>query len=220
MIKNNRLFYILIFYFAFLIFNFPQSAHTITFESPRYRIKTDILDKELQIYEPTHQNHFSQKGYILSSRVDKNLFTITSSHHLLDLQLPQRVSITINPPDSGLYTIKTFMPNPFANFDGSSSLPDTQCDLKNNPCTPQKALSWNSSSAYGFGYSVKGIYADDDFDHGSRFRPFAKTPLDIAQSDFSSKKNTYQFIMKALPPPNKSSSTYRALIYMIAFPDF
>ncbi len=220
MIKNNKAFYILYFIFYILIFNFPHPTRALTFESSQYRIETDPSEKGPQTTTSIIHHSFAQKGYILSSRTDKNLFTITLSQNVLDLLSTQKASITISPPNSRLYTLKTFMPKPFANFDGSSVIANTRCDMKNNPCTPHKAYPWRSSSTYGFGYSVKGVYSDKDFENGFHFRPFSPTPINIAQSDFSSKKNTYQLILKALPPPHQPTGTYQALIHIIAYPDF
>jgi len=196
--KNNAVLYLLSFIFYILYFIYPHKIHAVTLKSPQYRIETNTSKEESHAYTP---QSFAQKGYILTSRADKNLFTIIISQNVLDLLTPQ---------DSGVYTLKAFKPDPFTNFDGSSSIPDTHCDLKKKPCNPHEAQVWDSSLIYGFGYSL----------NGSRFRPFSKTPIDIVRSDFSSQKNTYQFILKTVPSPDQPQGTYRATIHIIAFPDF
>lgn len=222
---NKQLFYFLYFIFYFL-FLFPHLTNAATLESPRHRIETNISEGQSKKNDKITHHSFAQKGYLISSRHDKNLFTINASNTLLDLLLTQQFFIAINPPDSGSYTIKTFKPEPFANFNASSSIPDTICDLKNSPCTPHKAQVWRLSSTYGFGYTVRGEYAHADFDNGSRFRPFSSVPIEIIRSDFSFpiksgslKKQTFQFTLKTILPNDHPTGTYRTLIHIIAFPD-
>lgn len=223
MINKQYLFYLYIVYILFFIT--PQFSFATTFQSPRYRIETNTQIENSSSNSSLVSGTFATKGYIISSRQDANPFTITLSQNTIDLGktdathtiFTKQLTMTIN---SARYTIMTFKPERFFNFDTSSFIPDTRCDEKKQICTNSTAAPWRSSSEYGFGYTIAGKNAPHDFENGTRFRPFSPYPIALFSSDIPQTAHNYLFILKAVVPVDQPSGTYSTTIHIIALAHF
>ncbi len=98
-------------------------------------------------------------------------------------------------------------------------IPPTQCDGKNDHCSPTSAGRWKSSSTYGWGYNISGPDASGDFITKDYYRPFKTGESAIISSNDSiDSQRSAEMTIKVSVAADVAEGNYGSLIKLIALP--
>ena len=122
------------------------------------------------------------------------------------------------------YSVKAIEDHPLRRGDGTTTIPDTSCDLA-TPCLLTDANVWADNTRFGFGYNMSGADVNTaDFVNSTYFRPFPVENVDqpaivmskggIATS--SAATVTYKINISGA----QAAGTYQNAIQYIAIPSF
>lgn len=111
---------LLLFLYGVLLL-YPSPALSAAFESGKYRIETTSLEGTMR---PSMLNNrsFSQNGFLISSRFDKNPLTVSVSKSGIDLAKSWVVDISLTPSDSHGAVLLGYQPEPFISLDGKKTI--------------------------------------------------------------------------------------------------
>lgn len=191
----------------------------------------------------TAANEFSSTGYVVKagfqyihsiipfrfivSNTSINLGTL-----LADTPATATTSLTVSFGLSGEYQVTAAELTQLQTLSGNS-IPDTACNGGANTCTETTAKIWNSTSAYGFGYSMTGEDIPADFINNTYYRPFgnlagagsprvvmsnSNVTLDASSTPKDSNQSTMTF--KANVSSVQPAGTYQTIIQFVATPSY
>lgn len=108
---------------------------------------------------------------------------------------------------------------------GNATVADTTCNGGGDTCTETSAKVWNSSTKYGFGYSMQGSGIPADFLSSSYYRPFpdrslSEAPAVVMSSVDVVKNHQSTMTFKINVGPQQGAGTYSTIINFIATPTF
>ena len=195
--KRNK---ILIYFLTFLlIFLLNKKVFSDSYESDNYRIQFgnvslggENLDSSTYDLSVSVGQSFAQKfnsnGYIVRAgfqyihSIIPFGFSITDTSVEFDPLIPsnpqtETTDLTVSFGGAGQYQVTAVEETALKTFDGSNSIPDTECDGGGDTCTITSAKTWSSNSAYGFGYNMSGDDVPVDFLGASYYRPFSDRSL-------------------------------------------
>jgi len=178
----------------------PASVMADTLTSPAFEVKMSTINitggnKSSSSYKLTDtvgqtiQGQFDSAGYIIKAGFQYiyplTAFTFTISN--LDLNFGSLITdtpslltniLTVTTGSAFGYTVKTIEDHSLRLMSGSTTIPDTSCDLA-QPCTQTDATPWTVNSRYGFGYNIQGTDVDvADFVDNTYFRSFPIQDID------------------------------------------
>lgn len=131
----------------------------------------------------TAQGEFNSSGYTIKAgfqyiySIIPFSFTISNLNINFGTLIPGTPSLLTNTlrvttGSAFGYTVKTIEDHSLRQINGSTTIPDTSCDLV-SPCTPTDATSWTDNARYGFGYNIQGSDVDTaDFVNSNYYRSF------------------------------------------------
>jgi len=155
----------------------------------------------------TAAGQFESSGYIVKAGFQyiysKIPFSFSVSNTTVDLGtlLPNipvtsaPIALTVSFGGAGQYVVTAQEDSPLQTLSGSSSIYETSCSNDTccnggaDTCSENQAKTWNSTSAYGFGYNMQDEDITTDFSTGGNtyYRPFpdksaSEVPAIIMQS--------------------------------------
>ena len=183
-----------------LFFIFAPVALADTLDSASFEVKMSTINitggnKSSSSYKLTDtvgqtvQGRFDSAGYIIKAGFQYlyplTAFTFTISD--LDLDFGSLITgtpslltniLTVTTGSAFGYTVKTIEDHSLRLISGSTTIPDTSCDLA-LPCTQTDATPWTVDTRYGFGYNIQGTDVDvADFVDNTYFRSFPIQDVD------------------------------------------
>jgi len=183
----------------------------------------------------TAQGQFNSSGYIVKAGFqyvrELTPFTFTVSN--LDLNYGSLVPgtpslltniLTVTTGSAYGYTVKALEDHPLRISNGSTTIPDTSCDLAST-CTQTDATPWTVNTRYGFGYNIQGTDVDTaDFINNTYFRPFPIQDIDPPATVMSrsgiATASAATVTYKVNIDGAQAAGTYQNNIQYIAIPSF
>ncbi len=187
------------FFILFFTFNYRSTVWADTLISPTFEIDMSTINitggeknstsfKLTDTVGQTFQGQFNSAGfavragfqYIYSltpftftiSNLDLNFGTIIPNIPSLQTNI-----LTVTTGSAFGYTVRTIEDHPLRLLTGTTTIPDTSCNLVFT-CTQTNATPWTDNTSYGFGYNIQGTDVDSQFVDNSYFRPFPIQNID------------------------------------------
>lgn len=131
----------------------------------------------------TASSLFNSKGYIIQSgflnTAAAAVFSLSIYPTVVDFgtlspntPTEKTLQITISNGDVPGYSISVAEDHELSTS-AQAAIPDTSCNRPDQPCNINKALRWDDTAVFGFGYNLVGSSVARDFTDKSYFRPFA-----------------------------------------------
>lgn len=183
----------------------------------------------------TFQGRFDGSGFVIQAGFQYINTLIPFSFKISELDIdfgslvpgiPSTESnvLTVTTGSAFGYSVKAIEDHPLRQSDGSTTIPDTSCDLA-TPCLQTDANIWSDNGRFGFGYNMSGADIDSsDFVDSDYFRPFPVQNIDqpaivmskngVATS--SAATVTYKINIEG----SQAAGEYQNSIQYIAIPSF
>lgn len=230
--------------FCLFDINFPARAEDL--KSPTFEIQMSTINltggsKSSATYKltdtvgQTFQGQFNSAGYVILAGF-QYIHTLTPfSFKISNLDIdfgslvpgtPSLLSntLTVTTGSAYGYSVKTIEDHPLRMSDGSTTIPDTSCDLA-TPCLPTDANVWSDSTRYGFGYNMQGTDVNtSDFVNANYFRPFpvqgVDSPAVVMSRSGVATSSAATVSYKVNIAGSQAAGTYQNSIQFIAIPAF
>jgi len=183
----------------------------------------------------TFQGRFDGTGYVIQAGFQyiNSIIPFTFKISSLDIDFGSLVPdvpstrsnvLTVTTGSAFGYTVKTIEDHPLRRSDGTTTIPDTSCDLA-TPCLQTNADIWSDNTRYGFGYNMSGVDVDTtDFVNSNYYRPFPVQNIDqpvivmskVGVATSSAATVTYKLNIEGA----QAAGTYQNSIQYIAIPSF
>ncbi len=248
--KPHLMSYISLIYFIIFTLLFTFAFHTTvladTLISPTFEIDMSTINitggeknsasfKLTDTVGQTFQGQFNSSGfavragfqYIYSltpftftiSNLDLNFGTIIPGIPSLQTNI-----LTVTTGSAFGYTVKTIEDHPLRLLTGTTTIPDTSCNLAST-CTQTNAAPWTDNTSYGFGYNIQGTDVDgSEFIDNSYFSPFPIQNIDdpaLVMSRTGVATNSAATVTYKINVGNtQAQGTYQNNIQYIAIPSF
>lgn len=237
------LFFILLALFTPSIFSIVL-ADTLT--SPAFEIKMGTINitggqkssatfKLTDTVGQTFQGRFDSTGFVVKAGFQYiySLIPFTFTISNLDLNFGSLVPgtpslltnlLTVTTGSAFGYSVKTIEDHPLRLTNGTSTIPDTSCDIA-TPCIQNDATPWTDNTAFGFGYNIQGSDVDTaDFVDNSYFRPFpvqnVDGPATIMNRSGVATASAATVTYKINISGTQAAGTYQNNLQFIAIPSF
>lgn len=225
---------------------FPQNVLADNLKSPAYEIQMGTInitggEKTSSTYKlsdtvgQTFQGKFSSTGYVILAGFQYIHSLIPFSFKISNLDLnygslvpgtPSLLSniLTVTTGSAYGYSVKTIEDHPLRLSDGSTTIPDTACDLA-TPCLPTDANIWSDNTRYGFGFNIQGTDVDTgDFVNANYYRPFPVQNIDqptvVMSRSGVATDSAATVTYKVNVTGNQAAGIYQNSIQFIAIPSF
>ncbi len=238
-----------IFYFmfwAFFTFCFHQTVYADNLLSPSFEIdmgtinitggnKTSSTYRLSDTVGQTAQGQFNSNGYIIKAGfqyiqgLTPFAFTISNMDLNYGSLVPGTPSLltnilTVTTGSAYGYTVKVLEDHPLRISNGSTTIPDTSCDLAST-CTQTDATAWTVNTRYGFGYNIQGTDVDTaDFVDNTYFRPFpiqdVDQPATVMSRSGVATSSAATVTYKVNISGTQAAGTYQNNLQYIALPSF
>lgn len=183
----------------------------------------------------TFQGQFDSAGYVILAGFQyiNTLIPFTFKISNLDIDygslvpgVPSLLSntLTVTTGSAFGYSVKAIEDHPLRRSDGTTTIPDTSCDLA-TPCLQTDANVWSDNTRFGFGYNMSGTDVDtSDFVNSSYYRPFPVENVDqpaIVMSRGGVATNSAATVTyKVNISGSQAAGIYQNAIQYIAIPSF
>lgn len=183
----------------------------------------------------TFQGRFNGAGYVIQAGFQYINSIIPFSFKISSLDInfghlvpgtPSSLSnvLTITTGSAFGYSVKAVEDHPLRRSDGTTTIPDTSCDLA-TPCIPTNADVWADNARYGFGYNMSGIDVNiADFINSTYFRPFPVENIDppavVMSKGGVATSSAATVTYKVNVSGAQATGTYQNSIQYIAIPSF
>ena len=234
--------------FGVVVFTSPD-AYAVSMDSTRFRIDNANINSASGIKSSegyrlsdtigqTAAGRFASDGYIVRAgfqyinSIIPFEFSISDTNVALNPNplVPNSFStattvLTVSFGSAGQYQVTAIEEGPLQTLNGSSQIPDTECDGGSETCDASTAKLWTSSTAYGFGYNMSGDDIASDFLSGSHFRRFPnrlvpETPAVIMSSQNVGRDRQATVTFMANISPIQPAGSYQTVVNFVATPGF
>lgn len=234
------------FLLEFLIFR-PTSISADNLTSPTFEIQMSTINitggskssasyKVTDTVGQTAQGEFNSSGFTVKAGFQYIYTLIPFTFRISNLDInfgplvpnnPSLLSniLTVTTGSAYGYSVKTIEDHPLRQPDGSTTIPDTSCDLI-SPCTPTDASPWTSNTSYGFGYNIQGDDVDvTDFVNSTYYRSFPIQNIDVPSTIIMNRAgvathSAATVTYKINIPSSQKAGVYQNNIQYIATPSF
>jgi hypothetical protein len=232
---------------TFLSIIFPSRATADNLTSPTFEIQMSTINitggekssasfKVTDTVGQTAQGEFNSSGFTVKAGFQYIYTLIPFTFRISNLDInfgplipnvPSLLSniLTVTTGSAYGYAVKTVEDHPLRQPDGSTTIPDTSCDIT-APCTPTDAAPWTSSTSYGFGYNIQGDDVDTtDFVDSTYYRSFPIQNIDLPSTVIMNRSgvathSAATVTYKINIPNTQKAGVYQNNIQYIATPSF
>ncbi|MFH0979763.1 MAG: hypothetical protein V1803_02365 [Candidatus Roizmanbacteria bacterium] len=243
-----KTFYFLLVFLTFnlLLLTFHEVS-AVDMESPRFRIESANTSSAAGNKSSTNYKlsdtigqlaagEFSSNGYVVKAgfqylrSVVAFRFSISNTNIALGTLVPNTPStattnLMVYLGGVDQYQVTALEEGPLKTMSGKA-IPDTGCNGDTETCTESVAKTWNSNTAYGFGYNMSGNDVPADFTSTTQYRPFPdRTTTEASAVVMSSsvgvgKNRQATMTFKANISPIQETGSYQTIINFVATPSF
>ncbi|HOX96675.1 MAG TPA: hypothetical protein PLI45_04840 [Candidatus Woesebacteria bacterium] len=246
-LKSSSKYLILSLFFAvFFTFFLPSFCFADNLKSPTFEVQMSTINitggektspsfKLTDTVGQTFQGQFNSNGYVILAGFQYINSLIPFSFKISDLDIdfgslipgtPSLLTntLTVTTGSAFGYTVKTVEDHPLRMSDGTTTIPDTSCDLA-TPCLPTDANLWTDDTRFGFGFNIQGTDVDtSDFLNPTYFRPFpvqnVDNPVTIMSRGNVATSSAATVTYKVNVSGSQAAGTYQNSIQFIAIPSF
>ena len=243
--KNINLISIVIYTIIFTLF-IPFIAKAETLNSSNYVIQMSSINMGAgtatsSAYSlnttlgQTIQGLFGTNGYLVKAGFQYIHplipFTFRISNLTIDFgtvtpNVPKTASniLTVTTGSAHGYSVNTIEDHPLRIVTGSSTIPNTSCDLALT-CTTTTATPWTDNTRYGFGYNMSGTDVNtSNFVDSTYYQPFpvenTDSPVTIMQRNGVATNSAATVTYKINISGSQAAGTYQNSIQYLAIPSF
>ncbi len=183
----------------------------------------------------TFQGQFDSAGFVILAGFQYINTLIPFSFKISDLDINfgslvpgipslQSNTLTVTTGSAFGYSVTTVEDHPLRHSNGSTSIPDTSCDLA-TPCLQTDANLWTDNTRFGFGYNMQGTDVDtSDFVSSDYYRPYPVQDIDqpaiIMSRGGVATSSAATVTYKINISETQAAGTYQNSIQYIAIPSF
>jgi len=183
----------------------------------------------------TFQGRFDGTGYVIQAGFQYIYTLIPFSFKISNLDIdfgsvvpgiPTTRSniLTVTTGSAFGYSVKAIEDHPLRLSDGTTTIPDTSCDLA-TPCLQTDANTWSDNLRYGFGYNMSGTDIDTgDFVNSNYYRPFPVQNIDqpaiVMSKSGAATSSAATVTYKLNIDSSQAAGEYQNSIQFIAIPSF
>lgn len=183
----------------------------------------------------TFQGQFNSAGFVVLAGFQYVHIPIPFTFKISDLDINfgslvpgvpslQSNILTVTTGSAYGYSVKAVEDHALRMSDGSTTIPDTSCDLA-TPCLQTDANVWSDNARYGFGYNMSGADVNtSDFVNSNYFRPFPVQDIDppavVMSNDGIATSSAATVTYKVNVSDIQAAGTYQNAIQYIAIPAF
>lgn len=236
----------LILYTLYVILH-TGSAHAENFESQRYRIQFGTINTGGDTFDSANYNlthslgqsaaeEFQSTGYLVKAGFQYIYSIIPFRFSVSDISIQfgtvspntfhtQTTNLTVSFGGAGQYAVTAQEMTPLRRIGTLTDVPDTTCNGGGDTCNHIFAKTWNSTSAYGFGYNMSGNDVSSDFSSSDHYRAFAdassgEAPVDVMTSNNVGRNRQSTMTFKINISPVQPAGSYQTVIKLTATPSY
>jgi len=236
----------LAFFLYTLYFILYTDVQAVDMESPRFRIESANTSSAAGNKSSTNYKLSDTIGQLAAGKFSSTGYVVKAGFQYLRSVIPFRFSIsdinvslgtlTPNTPSTattvltvysgaaGQYQVTAIEEGQLKTLSGKA-IPDTSCNGDAETCTESVAKTWNSNTAYGFGYNMSGDDIPADFSTSSHYRPFPnqftpESPTVVMSSVNVGKNHQATMTFKANISQIQEAGSYQTIINFVATPSY
>lgn len=231
---------------CFLLLN--TAVFAVNMESSRFRIESANTSEAAGNKSSTNYKLSDTIGQLAAGEFSSTGYVVKAGFQYLHSIIPFRFSIsdinvalepnpivpnnpstattilTVYFGSAGQYLVTAIEEGQLKTMSGNA-IPDTSCNGGGETCSELVAKTWDSSTAYGFGYNMSGDDIPADFTSETQYRPFpdrtaAEPPAVVMSSVDVGKNRQATMTFKANISPIQPAGSYQTIINFVATPSF